>query len=91
MPGVSTFDITPKDSLLFSSSCPFFHSGNGIRFGVNKQTGFAPGFSLISMGSPITPNHVNCDGYFNFIWVAKFPCNSIDLHHQAHFLNSRES
>ena len=54
--GLSTFEITPIDSMQSSSSFTLDRSGSGTCRGANRQWGAAPGLIHISYSSPMFPS-----------------------------------
>ena len=67
--GLSTFDITPRDSMHSNSFWNLLQYCSGTCLGVNKACDLASAFNLMEYSSPNDPNPVNTDGHFWISWV----------------------
>ena len=60
--GCLTFEMTPRDSILFSSVWTLLHRSSGIHLGAYTECGFASALSFTSYVSPKLPHPLKMPG-----------------------------
>ena len=78
--GSSTFDITPIDVMLSSSSFTRSRRGKGIFLAVNRAWGLASALSLIVYASPRFPRPLKRSGYLRStisFWLSMDPSSIV--------------